>query len=153
MKWLANCGIILEVIVWNIKWKKITNSFFYNICRYDLSYKLHIMIHIGNAPATMSPGLGLAHLLNPNRDSQRFYDLPNSGKAKIRIQAFWLDSCALSTLPYSTPCVCVFFFPNYSDSKHFFFQSYDFHYFCCWFNLWVNRFFPNTLIEHIPGLA
>lgn len=53
------------------KMEKITNSFFYNICRYDLSYKLHIMIHIGNAPATMSPGLGLAHLLSPKTESHR----------------------------------------------------------------------------------
>lgn len=74
--------VILEVIMWNIKWKKLTNSFFYSIL--DMTnYKLGIMINIRNALA-MSPGLGLAHLLNHKIETQRNeYDLPNSGKARI----------------------------------------------------------------------
>lgn len=62
--------------MWNLKWK-IINGFFCDICRYDLidflNYRLGIMIKMWNASATVSPGLGLAHLLNPKTEARREY--------------------------------------------------------------------------------
>lgn len=61
----------------------------------------------------MRPRLGLAHLLNHKTEAHRNqYELskitePNSGKSSIRIQGFWLDFCALSTLPQSTPQIFI----------------------------------------------
>lgn len=66
----------------NLKWK-IINGFFCDICGSDLIdfFKLQIefMIKMWNASTTGSPGLGLAHLLNPKMEAHReYYDLPKS---------------------------------------------------------------------------
>lgn len=82
------------------------------------------MIKIWNASATMSPGLA-----DHNRSCPR--SQPNSGKPGSESTA--TGSIPVLFLLYHIPPLRVYF-PNYSDTinaKHFFFQSYDFHYLCC----------------------